>query len=285
MKQLFTVLCLILAGVGFAQQVSYQVLEDDASKAYSKFVAPEFGTEYNSANFSGYLGANARLGLIDLFDIEGIARLDVFQMSGKGPGFLLEGGVFLPLSSTEKRKEVPVVLSYNPSAGSTTVNGTSYRIEESKYIKIPDGQYLNKMGVRGGFHTRSMGVESDGIKAPAAESHLTLFGIYLGGQYTSQAYVKAKINNDVERFGAGFVRYYGDLIIFPVSDLADPAVAPAISKDKTIGWRAGFQWYLDPHEGEYKRLMNSIFTAELGSRPYSGFFFNFSWGFAFMNGR
>lgn len=283
MKPIVTICCLAVTGIAYSQQISYQVLENDATKAYSYFVAPDVGSEYNATNFSVHVGASARLGLIDLLDLEGIARVDAVQVSGKGLGFLLEAGGFFPLTTTEKRKDVPVVLSYDPYAGSTTVNGTQYRVEESKFINIPDGQYLNKIGVRGGFHTRSMGVESDGIKAPALESHLSLFGIYVGGQYTSQAYVKTKINNDVERYGAGFTRFYGDLILFPVSNLADMAVAPALKKDKAIGWRGGFQWYLDPHEGEYKRLSNSIFIAELGSRPYSGFFFNFSWGFALMS--
>ncbi len=275
-------LCLNLA---VAQQVTYSVLENDPTKAYSKFVAPEYGAEFSGANLSIYLGANARYGLSDKLFLEGVAHYDVFQMKGKGAAYLLEGGIFFPLTTKTKVKEVPVILSYDPYAGTTYKNGQQYNVESTKYIAISDGQYLNKLGARGGIYHRMTGVEGDDIKAPGIPSTATLVGVYLGVQQSSQAYVKTKINNEVERIGAGFARYYGDIVVYPVSSIGDETIAPALKKDKTIGWRAGLQWYLDPHDGEYKRLLNSIFTTEIGSRPYTGFYINFSWGFAFLNSR
>ena len=268
-----------------AQSYSYTVLENDPEKAYTKFIAPEIGSEYSGVNVSFLVGANARLGISDKLAFEGDAQIDVWQFNGKGLGYHLEGGVFLPLKTKTKIKEVPVILSYDRFADSKYENGKNYTIEETKYLTIPDMDYKDQYGVRGGIYTRGLGVESDGVRAAAAVGSLSLAGPYFGVQKTSQAYVKTKINDDLDRIGAGFGRYFIDVMLFPVRSLSDETIAPELKKDKFVGWRGGFQWYLDPHDGEYKRLRNSVFTAEIGSRPYTGFYLNFTWGFAFMNQR
>lgn len=277
-KTLFFFTALLFAGLAQAQSVSYQVLEDDPEKAYTKFIAPEFGSEYNATDVSIFLGANARYGITDLITLEGAARFDVYSSNSGSPTFLLEAGAFYPLKTKIKNKEVPVILSYNPTAGSGYENGRQYTTEETKSITIPSGQYKNQYGVRGGLHYRSIGAADDinGI----APGNINLAGFYVGGQMTTQAYVKTKINNDVERIGAGFTRYYFDLLILPVSDVSEPTLAPATESDGTIGWRVGFQWYTAPHDGDYKFLGNSVFGAELGKRPLSGFMFNITWGYA-----
>jgi hypothetical protein len=266
-----------------AQSYSYTVLENNPEKAYTKFLAPEFGSEYSGINVSILVGANARMGISDKLVFEGDAQLDIYQIHGKGPGYHLEGGVFLPLKTKTKIKDVPVILSYNPYAGSKYEDGKRYTIEETKYITIPNMDYKDQYGVRGGIYTRGIGIGNNESEAGAGT--LTLVGPYIGVQKTSQAYVKTKINEDVDRIGAGLGRYFIDVILFPVKSISDETLAPTLKKDKAVGWRGGFQWYLDPHDGEYKRLMNSIFTAEIGSRPYTGFYMNFTWGFAFMNQR
>lgn len=263
-----------------AQQVTYQVLEDDPDKVYTKFIAPEFGAENNTTNLSLYMGSSARYGLAGAITLEGVARLDVYQLNGSGPGFLLEAGGFLPLRSKIKKKEVPVVLSYDPYAGTTYKDGKKYNVEETRSITIPNGQYKNEVGVRGGVHNRRTGITDNG-----QGNAIFLSGVYLGGQFTSQAYVKTKINNDVERIGAGFTRVYADLLVLPVSTPDAAAGLGDVKDDGTIGWRLGYQWYVSPHDGDYKFLANSVFGAEIGSRPLTGFLFNISWGFAFLNQR
>ncbi|MEQ8473003.1 MAG: hypothetical protein RIC35_17545 [Marinoscillum sp.] len=272
----------ILSSIATAQQVTYQVLEDEPKKAYTKFIAPELGTEYNSTTLSVFVGANGRYGLTNALTLEGAARIDVYNLNGPGPGLLFEGGAFLPLTSKIKNKEVPIILSYNPYAGTTYKDGKSYNVEETKSITIPNGQYYNQMGVRGGLHYRKTGSTD---LTYTTESPINLMGIYLGGQFTTQAYVKTKINNEVERIGAGFTRVYVDALILPVTEIKDPAANDGLKDDGAIGWRVGFQWYLSPHDGEYKFLGSSVFTAEIGSRPLSGFLFNLSWGFALLNSR
>lgn len=260
------------------QQVSYRVLEDNPDQAFTKFVAPEFGMENNATDLGVFLGVSTRRRLTGSMVLEAVGRFDLFSSNSSGATYLLEGGIFLPLKSKIKNKEVPIILSYDPYAGTAYNNGQRYNVEETKFLTIPSGQYKNEYGLRGGIHHRVIGVEDDinGI----APGNISLAGVYLGGQMTTKAHVRTKINDDVERYGAGFTRIYFDFLILPVSNLSAEALAPAAKSDGAIGWRIGYQWYVSPHEGSYKFLGNSVFGAELGSRPLSGFLFNITWGFA-----
>ena len=280
MKFIFLTLGLLISSQLFSQQITYQVLEDNPDQAYSKFIAPEWGAESNTTNLSLFLGANGRIGLTEVLTVEGVARIDLYQINGSGIGTLLEGGVFLPLKSKIKEKKVPVILSYNPYAGTTYKDGKRYNVEETRSITIPNGQYKNQVGVRGGLHNRLTSIYDNG-----AGGNIFLSGVYLGGQWTSQAYVRTKINNDVERIGAGFTRVYGDLLVLPVSTPDAAANTGDVKSDGILGWRVGYQWYVSPHNGDYKFLANSVFGAEIGHRPLSGFMFNVSWGFAFLNSK
>lgn len=283
MKNLSLILILFACTfIATAQSVQYQVLEDHPDKAYTKFVAPEIGFEYNSENISVSLGANARYGITDLLTLEGAIKYDVFQLNGSGAAYHVETGAFLPLTGSIKNKEVPIVLSYDPYAGTTYKNGQKYNIEETKYIKVPSGQYKRQLGVRGGIYNRSTGIEN---LTETISTNIFLMGVYLGGQLTNQAYVKTLVNNDVERIGAGFGRIYGDIILFPVSNLGDETLTDLPKKDGAFGWRVGYQWYVSPHDGDYRFLGSSVFSAEIGSRPLSGFMFNVTWGFALLNKR
>ena len=262
------------------QQITYNVLEDDPESAYTNFIAPEFGLESNKTDLGVFLGANTRKALVGDFTLEALARFDVYSMNAGSATFLAEGGVFLPLVTKEITKEVPVILSYNPYAGReyNTDDGKLYNIEETKFLKVPAGRYKNQYGLRGGLHYRSIGVE-DEIN-DIQPGNINLGGIYVGGQMTSQAFVKTIINNEAERIGAGFTRLYVDLFVLPYSELSREDLSAASNSDGILGWRVGYQWYISPHDGEYKFFGNSIFGAELGTRPLSGFMFNISWAYA-----
>ena len=278
MKPIIYTTLLFIAVLSYAQQITYQVLEDNPENAYTKYIAPEFGAESNTTNLSIYLGASARYGITDIITLEGIVRVDAYQINGSGLGFLLEAGGFLPLTSKIKNKEVPIILSYNPYAGTEYKDGKMYNVEETRSITIPSGQYKNQLGVRGGLHNRQTSIVDNG-----AGGSIFLSGLYLGGQFTSQAFVKTKINNDVERIGAGFTRVYADLLLLPVSTPDAAANTGDVKSDGILGWRLGYSWYVSPHDGDYKFLGNSVFSAEIGHRPLSGFMFNVSWGLAFLN--
>ncbi len=259
-------------------EITYQVIEDNPESANTNFIAPELGLESNSTDLGVFLGASARKSILKGLTFEGNARYDVVSLNAESVTFQLEGGVFLPLMTKEKSKEVPVFLSYNPYAGRSYEDNKAYNIEETKYVKIPSGKFKNQYGLRGGLHYRSIGVED--LVQDVDPGNINLGGIYLGGQMTSQAFVKILVNNDVERIGAGFSRVYADIFLLPLSELSRDDIAPAAKSDGVLGWRVGYQWYISPHEGEYKFFGNSIFGAEIGSRPLSGFMFNLTWGYA-----
>lgn len=279
MKSLLATLLITIIGISLsAQSITYAVLADDPEQANTNFIAPEFGAESNGTDLGLFVGANLRRDFGKL-TMEGMGRYDVWKVNGTSAAFLLEGGLFLPMKTNMKNKEVPVMLSYNPYAGKEYKDGKEYNIEETKFIKIPSGKYKNVLGVRGGLHLRRVGVGDD-ITTDVPPGSIFLGGVYLGGQFTSQAFVKTLVNNDVERIGAGFSRFYGDLMVLPLSELSDESLANTAKSDGMIGWRVGYQWYISPHEGEYKFFGNSVFGAELGSRPLAGFMFNITWGWA-----
>lgn len=271
--------------VSQGSKISYKVLEDNPEKAFTNFIAPELGMEYNNTGLSVYLGANYRYGIKQLFTLEGAAHYDLINVGGPGGGFLMEVGGFLPLLKKVKNKAVPVVLSYNPYAGRTYENGKAYNVEETKSFKIPSGQFLNRYGLRGGIHIRQLGLETSGIKAEKASGTILLNGIYLGGQITSQVYVRTKVNNDVERFGSGFTRIYADVIVFPSTSISNEILKAKAKSDGSLGWRVGLQWFVSPHDGKYKFLGGSVFGGEIGSRPLGGFMFRGYWAIALFKRR
>lgn len=268
---------LLLSTQGQGQKINYRIIEDDPDQANTNFIAPELGMEFNSTDLGVFIGANGRKSISKL-TIEAVVRYDVVNLNSSSATFHAEGGVFLPLNSKIKQKEVPIFLSYNPYAGKVYDGINTYNIEETKFITVPSGQYKNTFGVRGGIHARSMGVE-DEVNS-IAPGNILLGGIYGGFQLTSQAYVRAHLDEKEERIGAGFTRLYADILLFPVTELSRSDLEPAAKSDGFIGWRVGYQWYISPHEGEYKFFGNSVFGAEIGMRPLSGFMFNITWGYA-----
>lgn len=281
MKLNLILFLLLVTGSLYAQKISYKILEENPDKAYTNFVAPGIGFEYNATNISVSLGAAGRYNVTEAIALEGNMNYDVVQINGTGAGFLVEAGLFLPLKTTESQKEVPIVLSYNPYAGRKYENGKAYNIEETKYIRVPQGRYVKQFGIRGGIHNRNTGVEN--LTGTLASS-IFLSGIYVGGQMTNQTYIKTLVNDDVERIGAGFGRFYVDAIFFPVSNLGDENITTGdIKSDGSFGWRVGYQWYVSPHDGDYHYLGRSVFSAELGQRPYAGFMFNVTWGWTVFN--
>jgi hypothetical protein len=268
----------VITLASYSQQVSYRIVESDPTLAFSKFVAPEYGLGYNSTDIGMFLGVSTRLGLTESLTLEGFGRYDVWTINGDGAKYSAEAGIFLPLKKGSKTKDVPIILSYNPYAD----GGVGYRVEETRSITIKDGTYTTELGLRAGLHTAAVGVGTLGLGDGGT---INLGGLYLGGQMTAKTLIKTLINDDVYRYGAGFSRTYVDLFVLPVSELSDPIANDGVKKDGIIGWRAGMQWYVSPHDGEYRFLGRSVIGAEIGSRPLSGFMFNMSWGFAFAEKR
>lgn len=260
-------------------------MENDPKKVFTNFIAPNFGLEFNQTGISLFVGAEGRHQIIPILAVEGSIHYDFVNVGGKAGGFLFEVGGFMPLFSKERKKEIPIILDYNPHAGTVYKNGKTYNVEQTKFIKIPGGKYLNKYGIRTGLHQRKLFTENDEINSIKANGHISITGIYIGGQVTSQAYLKAKLNGEEERHGAGFTRLYADAMLFPDASLSTPDILPSVKKKNSLGWRVGFQWYISPHDGKHKFFSNSIFGSEIAQRPYGGLMFRGYWAFSIYKSR
>jgi hypothetical protein len=280
----FTLLSLftMLALSASAQLINYKIEEADPELAFTKFIAPEYGAMGGSTTIGMYLGAQARVGITEALTIEGYGRYDVWTISGEGPQYTVDAALFLPLKKGSKTKDVPVILSYNPYAGTEFKDGNLYNVEETRSITIPNGKYNTQLGARAGVHVSSVGVGNPGLGPEGVISHA---GVYVGGQMTAKTLIKALINDDVYRYGAGFSRTYLDVLVLPSNNLSEPTATADTRKDGLIGWRAGLQWYVSPHDGEYRFLGRSVISLEVGQRPISGWNLSMGWGLAFAEKR
>lgn len=279
-KRLLSLLLSLAAGTAMGQTIQYSILEDAPEKAHSSFLAIDvmgidFDFDLRSSVF--YVGASGRKELSDKLAVEGAVRPNLLNLSGKGFGGLLEGGVYLPLIQKRKAKDVPVVLKYDPYAG---YDDEGRRVEVTNYIQVP-GTYMNGLGVRGGGYLKKCGYEADNFEG--TKSSMLLGGVYAGFQKSSKALVRTLIDNKEERVGAGASRIFVDFLFLPLRHISDPVVAATATKDRFWGFRGGLSWYLDPHDGKYKRLGRTVLSMELGSRPYTGFYVNMAWSFAILH--
>jgi len=264
-----------------AQQINYKIIEDNPDKAYSNYLVIDFmgvDMDFDFQSASIYVGASGRWNFTDKIAVEGLVRPTVFNMSGSGFGIQTETGVFYSLKTSSKNKDLPVVLKYDAFAGETN---SGARVEETKYINVP-GTLLSSIGARGGLYVKSSGYES-ASGAVNIESSRFLGGVYVGMQKTSQAYIKTMIDDKMERIGGAFTRVYADILILPARSISDSTLAATVEKDRAWGWRAGMQWYMDAHDGKYKRIGKSVISAELGALPQTGFYINMSWGWAIIS--
>lgn len=273
MKKLLPVLCFsLISGAAQAQTV----LENDPSKAYSKFIAPAVFVDMASDENLGIslaLGADARYAFTPIFDLEGKLYFNVFGVSDR-TAFHAEVGGFYPLGSKEKLKDLKVIVGNELYAGTDDYGRD---VEEITYVGVSNGKFLNKYGVRAGLYSHTAGLEFENPETFDEEFFTyNLTGIYAGLQFTSQAYVKIDQPGFGKRVGAGFTRYYADVFVLPINsfDIA------GLEKESGLGGRIGMQWYVSPHDGSYHYLGRSVFSAEVGTRPYTSFYLTLGWGYA-----
>ncbi len=106
-------------------------------------------------------------------------------------------------------------------------------------------------------------------------------GVYIGFQKVTQAFVELLVSGNGltnEKFiGAGFTKMYFDVMILPVTNIADERVLDANERDGTFGFRAGFQWNKNPYDTPlFGRI---VYSAEIGIRPLMGFYLSGGVGF------
>lgn len=275
---IFYVLFLITS-IGNAQRVEYKIVKNDPELVPEKYINIEllggdFSADFNDGGV--YVGANGFWKLTDKFKGEGLLRLNVLNLAGSGFGFQTEAGVFMSLINKNKNKDVPVILSTTLYAGETE-DGRHY--DETKFVNV-DGTYKDQYGARGGLYLKKSGFVIEENSSVDTDTNYTLFGAYLGFEKISQAFVEALVNGR-SRYGQGRTRMYVDVLLLPVKSIANDAFEDVADEESSIGWRAGFQWQKKPVEGE--SWFKPVYSAELGSRPFGGFYLNMSIGITLLN--
>ncbi len=265
MKNFFSILFLLI-GVQAFSQISYKIIADDPSQIKTSFVGVGIGFE-GSVDNSLMIAVPARLALKNGMAAEGVIGFDAYKLGGKGPTFLLDGGLFLPMKSKTKTKDVKIITDF-----SSTTSFSGETTEITTFFEVPATIDIN-YGPRGGAYFRTAGVEQTGF---GAGTFATIGGIYLGGQMTSKAFVNTEIDGfDEPRAASAFTRIFFDFMILPVSSINDTSIGTNAKKDKLIGWRTGLQMFGNAHKGAKGFFRKAIYTIELGSRPITGLYFQF----------
>ncbi|MFY0606096.1 MAG: hypothetical protein JXR10_05235 [Cyclobacteriaceae bacterium] len=266
MKKLIAILSFLITLQSFGQ-ISYKIIEDDPSQIKTSFVGIGIGFE-GSVDNALMIAAPARMSLSNGMAVEGIVGFDAYKLGGKGPTFLLDGGLFLPLSAKTKTKDVRIVTAFEMESNAFT----GERTETTRFFMAPATVDIN-YGARGGAYFRTAGVEQTGF---GEGTFATIGGIYLGGQMTSKAFVNTEVEGYKNPLAASaFTRVFFDLMVLPVSSVDDTTFGTNAKKDKLIGWRTGLQMFGNAHKGAKGFFTKAIYTMELGSRPLTGLYFQF----------
>ena len=280
MKELLTLVWVISASLAMAQNTTYTLIEDNPRALPGSYITVEpLGLDGGSqGEINLYTGGTVFWSLTEKLKLEGLARYNVLQVGGKGSGFHLEAGGFLPIMSKEVKKDVPVILKTTLYAA--RVDDDKY-IDETKYFTVK-GTYLNQMGPRGGLYLKKSGFDFKDESSLTTETNYTNTGIYVGWEKLSQAFVKTKVGDDY-KYGHGQTRIYLDALIIPSRTIADDLMGDP-DNNGMFGFRVGFQWNKNPYKEKEKGLeLNPVYTAEIGSRPISGFYAQMSFGLNIYN--
>lgn len=264
MKSSLSLLIVLLSFSLSAQNITYKVLEDNPDKIYSGFASVGIGMTFTKQYNALPLAINGRydLGIIQL---EGAINYDLYKLEGEGATFLTEVGAFKSFSSSTKTKDVKVITDYDPYSEYNAATGE--RTETTTFFLAPAKVDIQR-GARGGLFYQRSGAEGQGF------SGTTFFdnaGIYVGFQQVAKAYINTLVNDDVERSASSFSKWYLDVMLLPVSSVADETLIIETSNDGILGWRAGIQLYGNAHEGAKGFFRRIIYTADIGTRPLTGF--------------
>ena len=258
-------------------QINVQVMDNSPEKAFTNYIAldilgSDFDWDFRTP--AVYAGINGRWDLTSNLTLEGAFRPTYSFYGDKKWGLTTEANVYYPFNSKTIEKEIKVVTGFSQESDLTTKTSTT------KFFNT-DGDMLRRHGARGGLFYKRSGMQSDAVYP--VDTRITQAGIFIGLQQTRQALLKTKINNEYIRYGAGFTRIYADFMLLPGSGIADEQVEQNNEKSRAYGYRVGMQFYVNPHNGEYKLWGASMLNAEIGSLPYIGFYVTVGYAIAIYN--
>ena len=270
-----------------AQEITYQIQEDNPETVRSKFIAVEFlnadiGGNKN-LNTVG-IGANGVWGLTSRIGVEAKLNYTLFKDENLPACFQIQAGPYLSFFSTTSTKDVKVRI------GGEFDTEENKHVYKEKFINVPATR-LNSHGMRAGLYFNKKGYKEQGIDGKP-EIPYSLFGIYGGYSLIQKTNLVAKIlgSSDGEKvpeqplFYTGFTRIYLDALITPVATRDYPQAAldaNSTVKNKFFGGRLGCLFYKDGPKW-YNKFMWGM---EIGMRPIDGFYFSTSVGYSVFRGK
>lgn len=274
----FIYLFLMLCTFSFsAQSVNYKIVEDNPDAIADSYINLElfggdFDFDFNDASI--FAGANGYYSLSEKLKIEATLRLNYINLSGGGFGSQSEAGVLFILKSSTKTDKVPIIYSHNNDYFSKEL---VKNIKVTKVFEV-DGTYKNQFGVRGGLYYKNSSFDAAASGTTSSQiADFSITGIYAGFEKISQAFVKTLVGKNF-KYGQGRTRMYADAMFFPVKTINSNVVNAG--DESSFGYRAGFQWQTKPVEGGW---FKPVYTAEIGNRPFTGFYILVSAGITLMN--
>ena len=273
-----TILCVLffIATITYAQSVDYKIIKNNPESLSERYLNLELlgadvAFDFNEAPV--FVGVNGFYKINEKIKAEALLRLHLFNIVGSGVGLHMEGGVFTPLKKYYKNKDVKVIVgstygSISDKYGNNTRSGTT-----TNYLTA-QGKYLNQLGVRGGVYLRNS-VYYESLTSSEIDVNYTTMGVYLGAEKITQAFVEALVGKR-SYYGQGRTKIYLDALILPVQSIENDVV----SADDVIGYRAGMQWQQKPVKGNW---FKPVYNAEIGSRPFTGFYIQVSIGISLFD--
>ncbi|MGY5351828.1 hypothetical protein ACXGQW_04575 [Wenyingzhuangia sp. IMCC45533] len=284
MKKQLLLVALTISIYSYSQSINYKIVENNPETLSENYITAEifggdFNGEFNEAAL--FVGANGFWKITDRIKAEALWRVNLFNIAGSGFGTQFEAGVFTPLKIKNKTKEVPVILG-SKYGRITNKDGQSRSGTTTKFINV-NGTYKNQYGARGGLYYRKSSFTFEQSFSTELDISYSMFGVYLGLEKITQAFVKALVGeNNVAKYGQGRTRIYIDALLLPVNSFSGNDNFD-IDTEGSIGFRAGMHWQVRPYVGRTKSWARPVYSAEIGARPFSGFYVMVSMGLTVFN--
>jgi hypothetical protein len=296
MKKIASLIILLnVSFAAFSQKVNYKVTEDIPKETSNLNINIEFAQvdlntkiiDATSLNFSlwGYYDI-----LKDKIQLEFLIRkswLTFARISNQNlPSNLdINSGANLFLKNNTKSKSIKVVLD------SKFYSGVTYDVTEIKYLEVPGSVYTRK-GLRGGLYFKQVPyiIDYDDLISGIGygtdlEGKLNSFGFYLGVINSRSVNLFIQSDQYGKSYSSVGTNLYFDLLIIPVNNFtssitgnSDNATVQSYWGKNPLGFRLGYKLFQIAPKSKTGRKFGTSGAAEIGYKPYLGWFVNASMG-------
>jgi hypothetical protein len=266
---------------GFGQNLTFKIVKDqpdDVANYWINLGLFEAGFATENLGLYGNVSLNSIVHYKNKVGGEFTMRKSYFNLDdidNTSPGGSFEIGAFYNLFSKTKSKNQKIILSQKKSGNTTTTVS----------MKIPATK-MTSFGVRAGFNTFKNPVLGDtAYHKFDGTVDFRSSGLYAGILITRQLNVKAH-TSEYGIKGAGFYkRTYVDVLFNPIRSvetiegIANSYVDGSTDKPSAIGFRLGLEFLpVEPRKVQGNAIYQKI---ELGSKPWNGYYFQYTAGINF----